>query len=181
MHSTRERISRWAWTFLWAMLVVTWYCVTHTEKFCRRTGLCDCPGPVLVPSPRLEPWCVAFNKKLFKEVAKADAGQVKHLPLLVRRRGNSATRCPRLRALTSAHWAPLQGYDLLFYGDSITETWRGTDMGRPCSRCEGVPKVFSQYFGSKYKSEVLAVGGGSPPPRTLSSSSLLPFLMRGLC
>ncbi|BDA46856.1 probable platelet-activating factor acetylhydrolase IB subunit gamma at N-terminal half [Coccomyxa sp. Obi] len=51
------------------------------------------------------------------------------------------------------------GYELLFYGDSITETWRGTDMGRQCSRCQGVPEVFDEYFGSKYKAEVLAVGG----------------------
>ena len=29
-----------------------------------------------VPSPRPEPWCVAFNKKLSMEVAHADAGQV---------------------------------------------------------------------------------------------------------
>lgn len=53
----------------------------------------------------------------------------------------------------------LQGFELVFYGDSITETWRGTDMGRPCSRCTGVPAIFQKYFGSKYDSEVLAVGG----------------------
>lgn len=70
--------------------------------------------------------------------------------------------CPQRRE--SRHFlslAPgcLQGFELLFYGDSITETWRGTDMGRPCSRCQGVPEVFDTYFGSKYKAEVLAVGG----------------------
>ena len=54
-----------------------------------------------------------------------------------------------------------QGVELLFYGDSITETWRGSDMGRQCSRCAGVPDVFFKYFGSKYESEVLAVGGAS--------------------
>ena len=32
-------------------------------------------------------------------------------------------------------------------------------MGRPCSRCAGVPAIFQKYFGSKYDSEVLAVGG----------------------
>ncbi|CAL5221183.1 g3329 [Coccomyxa viridis] len=83
-------------------------------------------GPVLKPSPRPEPWCVSYNKKLNKEVAKADANK---------------------------------GFELVFYGDSITETWRGTDMGRPCSRCTGVPAIFQKYFGSKYDSEVLAVGG----------------------
>lgn len=53
--------------------------------------------------------------------------------------------------------------ELLFYGDSITETWRGSDMGRQCSRCAGVPDIFHKYFGSKYKSEVLAVGGAPVP------------------
>ena len=32
-------------------------------------------------------------------------------------------------------------------------------MGRPCSRCAGVPAIFQKYFGSKYDTEVLAVGG----------------------
>ena len=32
-------------------------------------------------------------------------------------------------------------------------------MGRPCARCAGVPAIFNRYFGSKYSSEVLAVGG----------------------
>ena len=35
-------------------------------------------------------------------------------------------------------------------------------MGRPCSRCTGVPAIFQKYFGSKYDSEVLAVGGMPP-------------------
>ncbi|KAK9836010.1 hypothetical protein WJX81_005902 [Elliptochloris bilobata] len=50
------------------------------------------------------------------------------------------------------------GVDVVFYGDSITETWRGTDMGRGCRRCAGVPAVFQKYFG-KYSTAVLAVGG----------------------
>ena len=51
-----------------------------------------------------------------------------------------------------------QGVDVVFYGDSITETWRGTDMGRGCRRCAGVPAVFQHYFG-KYSTSVFAVGG----------------------
>ena len=74
-----------------------------------------------------------------------------------------------------------QGVDLLFYGDSITETWRGTDMGRPCSRCAGVPDVFRKHFASKYESEVLAVGGArrllspySPGPLRMHACRLPP-------
>ncbi len=62
-----------------------------------------------------------------------------------------------------------QGVDVVFYGDSITETWRGTDMGRGCRRCAGVPAVFQHYFG-KYSTSVLAVGGArlSPPKSVVS-------------
>lgn len=48
---------------------------------------------------------------------------------------------------------------MVFYGDSITETWRGTDGGHPCSRCAGVPEVFQEYFSSQHSTSVLAVGG----------------------
>ena len=32
----------------------------------------------------------------------------------------------------------LQGVDIVFYGDSITETWRGSDQGAVSPRCSGV-------------------------------------------
>ena len=35
----------------------------------------------------------------------------------------------------------VQGFGILFYGDSITESWRGTDGGSPCPRCTGTPDV----------------------------------------
>ena len=41
---------------------------------------------------------------------------------------------------------------------SITETWRGSDMGRPCDRCDGAPAVFEEFFGN-VSSNILAVGG----------------------
>lgn len=119
-----------------------------------------------VPSPRQEPWCVAFNRKLSKEVAGADAGQVLslYIPFEPSRQWQNMFMIilSSLPSLTTL--GIVQGYELLFYGDSITETWRGTDMGRPCSRCQGAPEVFDNYFGSKYKAEVLAVGGEHPRP-----------------
>ena len=34
----------------------------------------------------------------------------------------------------------------LFLGDSITEAYRGTNIGGACSACKGVPQIFKKYF-----------------------------------
>ena len=81
-----------------------------------------------------------------------------------------ACMCREGTEACSACYMP-QGVELLFYGDSITETWRGTDMGRQCSRCAGVPDVFAKHFGTKYAAEVLAVGG-TPPPACMHAPPL---------
>ena len=75
-------MSQRLWTTLWITLVLVWWGVTHTQYICMSTGLCDCPGPVLKPAPRLEPWCQAYNRKLVKEVAENDAAEVMRVPYL---------------------------------------------------------------------------------------------------
>jgi hypothetical protein len=85
------RPSQWLWTACWTFLVISWWCVTHTQLFCRNTGLCTCPGPVLKPSARPEPWCVSFNKKLVQEVKEADAEEV--TPILLPLTVKQATAC----------------------------------------------------------------------------------------
>ena len=55
------------------------------------------------------------------------------------------------------------GFQLLFYGDSIFETFRGTDQCQACredirSSCRGVPAVFSKHYG-KWRTGVMAIGG----------------------
>ena len=52
----------------------------------------------------------------------------------------------------------MQGVDLLFYGDSITENWRGTSVGRLYPGGQGMPAVYQKHFGG-YKSAVLAIAG----------------------
>ena len=49
---------------------------------------------------------------------------------------------------------------LVFLGDSITESWLGTRMGKPARRCDGIPQVFENRFSSDlYYKLVLAIGG----------------------
>lgn len=67
----------------------------------------------------------------------------------------------------------LQGYDILLYGDSITEFWRGTSGGLPHKLVNDtidtvdyiawdMRAVFLQTFGSKYKTGVMAIAGTFP-------------------
>lgn len=50
---------------------------SHLDPSCGCfAGLCDCPGPVTESFPRHAPWCVAFNKKLVREVQRADTTEV---------------------------------------------------------------------------------------------------------
>lgn len=55
--------------------------------------------------------------------------------------------------------AGLQAFDIVFYGDSITEQYRGTNMGTPIARAKGTPAVFARHF-SQYYTAILAAGGG---------------------
>ncbi|KAK9916523.1 hypothetical protein WJX75_003696 [Coccomyxa subellipsoidea] len=54
--------------------------------------------------------------------------------------------------------SPDGGIDLLFYGDSLTELWRGTAWGYNSRLGGGIPAVFSRYFG-QYRSVVCGSGG----------------------
>ena len=56
----------------------------------------------------------------------------------------------------------VQGFELVFYGDSISEDWRGTSAGIPWPLASGTADVFYKHFGSKYNAEVLAIAGGRP-------------------
>jgi len=47
---------------------------------------------------------------------------------------------------------------LVFYGDSITEAWRGTSRGKEVSRAVGIPAVWEQYFGQTYGAAAAAYG-----------------------
>ena len=41
----------------------------------------------------------------------------------------------------------LQSLDVIFYGDSITESWRGLQVGVPVDKFKGIPEIFSKMYG----------------------------------
>ncbi|KAJ1448356.1 SGNH hydrolase-type esterase domain-containing protein [Pelagophyceae sp. CCMP2097] len=54
-----------------------------------------------------------------------------------------------------AHEAP----PLVFVGDSITESWVGTGVGKKSKRARGVPKVLSEFFAPRFQPLILAISG----------------------
>jgi hypothetical protein len=60
--------------------------------------------------------------------------------------------------------ADLQGYGVIFYGDSLMETWRGTDHCRSCdavkgrATCRGSAAVFERYF-KRHRPAIMGIGG----------------------
>ena len=56
-----------------------------------------------------------------------------------------------------------QGFELVIYGDSIMETLRGTDHGLPCGRagCPEGPSILRAHFGDRWRTAVVATGGGA--------------------
>ena len=66
----------------------------------------------------------------------------------------------------------LQGYDVVLYGDSITENWRGTSTGELWKWSNGtldtrfvawnMKAVFQEAFQDDYRTGVMAIAGANP-------------------
>lgn len=41
----------------------------------------------------------------------------------------------------------MQTLDIIFYGDSITEAWRGLQVGVPVEKFKGIPEIFAKAYG----------------------------------
>ena len=150
---------------------------------CHTGGALAGAGPLKTPTARKGD---CFNN-MTAEIKKADdAAQVGKASFLRGRRAElvaaaaaaaAAAACPRVLSRGAA-WdglaacpntpphkpfllLPPQGYGIIFYGDSITETLRGTDKCRPCesrrrSGCDGVPQLLKQNYG-KYRPGVMGM------------------------
>jgi hypothetical protein len=49
-----------------------------------------------------------------------------------------------------------QGYDMIWYGDSISEAFRGTEDGGQLEGLVAIKAVWEKHYGSKYKAAVMA-------------------------
>jgi hypothetical protein len=103
-----------------------------------------CPHLVASPARRTDATPQSAIDLLSEEAKAIDEGEVKYsvfLPCLllfltVLYQENSLLRtvsfgCSSLKVIFyTANCPAVQGADLVFFGDSITEMWRGTDQGR---------------------------------------------------
>ena len=64
-------------------------------------------------------------------------------------------------AREASEWEAHQGarWRLMLLGDSITESWRGTELGNRPSRARGVPRVLKETFAAWPKPLVLGIAG----------------------
>jgi hypothetical protein len=52
-----------------------------------------------------------------------------------------------------------QGFDLLMFGDTLMEAWRGSYFGEPSERTKGAAEVYHSHFGHKYAAAALGIAG----------------------
>lgn len=57
-----------------------------------------------------------------------------------------------------------EGFDVIFYGSSITEAWRGTSVGSSWTTYKQVAQVWNHFFAERYKAAAFGIGGVPPGP-----------------
>lgn len=53
----------------------------------------------------------------------------------------------------------MQHFDVMMYGDTLVEAWRGTILGEPSLRVQGCSEIFHSHFGHKYSTAVYGIAG----------------------
>ncbi len=53
----------------------------------------------------------------------------------------------------------MQHIDVMMYGDTLIEAWRGTILGEPSLRVQGCSEIFHSHFGHKYSTAVYGIAG----------------------
>jgi len=73
----------------------------------------------------------------------------------------ASNHCAWWQAIHNATVAIVQehSFDVMFYGDSLTEMWHGTRGGKPFAAREALPGVFDQHIGSKWHTAAFGMSG----------------------
>ena len=95
-------------------------------------------------------------------------------PAVLRRHTHSLFTAPRTHSLVYGAGAGAQGKDLLFYGASIFENWRGTAVGVTWANSAGIVEDYNNTFPNRYNCNVLACSGAHGAGRTTRSSPRTP-------
>lgn len=74
--------------------------------------------------------------------------------------------CLESPVLTHMHIRDEQGLQIVFYGDDVVESWRGSSAGKACPACSGVPTVWGQHFGGVYRAQSYGIAGVALHPLT---------------
>ncbi|EIE19165.1 SGNH hydrolase [Coccomyxa subellipsoidea C-169] len=74
-----------------------------------------------------------------------------------------------------------QGLDVLMYGDTLVEAWRGTFLGEPSLRAQGCADIFHNQFGLKYRAAALGIAGDTTANMMwrLQNGEVVPGLQAG--
>lgn len=91
-------------------------------------------APEPQPAPREDQWWQDLHDQFVEELEQADKGEVWGQGCHVSVHGMPLHHFCACGVHFGVHCylqpiSVLQGYELLFYGDSITEAWRGTNLG----------------------------------------------------
>jgi len=70
----------------------------------------------------------------------------------------------------------VQGLDVVFYGDSIVESWRGTELGVAVDRARGIPDMWGRHFGEPYNAKAFGIASA----QRLSVLQCVPLPRQGM-
>jgi lysophospholipase L1-like esterase len=137
-------------------LALALYCLDFFEKkdIYELTPFCDADGTCHEKPDRASP------RTVYSAKSKA---QYKQWWKLHEKLNLSAQAYVKRREQQVKAGVPLNTRPLIFLGDSITESWLGTNMGYPSERAVDVPKVLEEILatrtGSTFDPLVLAIAG----------------------
>lgn len=48
---------------------------------------------------------------------------------------------------------------MVFYGDDMIESWRGSAGGADSAACAGIPEMWKTHFGDRFRAQAYGIAG----------------------